>query len=93
MYCFYWTCFTCDIINMLIPVLFIGATISFVIFIAMVERYFKLQWDGLIAFIIIVSIVYILGRLWLHGLIGFLIEYLAINIVLLWRVLLLMLST
>jgi hypothetical protein len=82
-----------DIIMLFIPVPYVGPILSFVIFIAMVERYFKLQWDGLIAFTIIVSIVYILGRLWLHGLINFLIEHLAMNVVIVWRFILLMLST
>jgi len=82
-----------DVIILLIPFPFVGAIISFVVFIAMVERYFKLQWDGLVAFIIIVSIVYILGRLWLHGFIEFLIEHLSMGIILVWRLLLVMLST
>lgn len=82
-----------DIIMLFVPVPYIGPILSFVVFIALVERYFKLQWDGLIAFIIIVSIVYILGRLWLYGLIDFLIEHLEFRIVLVWRLILLMLST
>jgi len=64
--------FMADTIMYVIPYPLVAGCFAFIVCIAMVERYFKLEWDGLIAFVIVSSVIYIFGWLWLTGIYTFL---------------------